>query len=100
MGYPSIGILYWDISVYPGISLRRITRYKMGYDGISLHMFAGLHGIARDIPVSASFSRDDPGYAHSQMLTIASKCYNQVHNHLDPRIKALFFMRGRGGWPL
>jgi len=31
------------------------------------------------------------------MLKIASKCYNRAHNHLDPRIEALFFMRGRGG---
>ena len=49
--------------------------------------------------VSASFLRDDPGYA-PECPKIASKCYNRAHNHLDPRIKALFFMRGRGGWPL
>jgi len=41
MGYPNTGILSWDILGYPGISLRRITRYKMGYDGISLPMLEG-----------------------------------------------------------
>ena len=51
MGYPKKRILSWDILGYPGISLRRITRYKMGYDGISLHMLAGQPGITWDIPV-------------------------------------------------
>ena len=29
------------------------------------------------------------------MLKITSKCYNRAHNHLDPSMEALIFIRGR-----